>query len=63
MSDTLNLANPLWPNGLKTDSEGYAVFYPLGTNKIPIPATASDWPEGSKLIFPFVYIQLSQTQL
>lgn len=47
--------NPLWPNGMKTDSEGYAIFYPLGTNKIPIPATASDWPEGSKLIFPFVY--------
>lgn len=53
MSNIFN--DPLWPNGMQTDDEGYAVFYPLGTNKIPLPTIASDWPEGSKLIFPFVY--------
>ena len=55
MSDTLNLANSIWPNGMKVDSDGYAVFYPLGTNKIDIPTDETDWPQGDKLVSPFVY--------
>ena len=55
MSDTLNLANSIWPNGMKVDSDGYAVFYPLGTNKIEVPTSSSAWPKGNKLISPFVY--------
>ena len=55
MSDTLNLANSIWPNGMKVDSDGHAVFYPLGTNKIEVPTSASEWPKGDKLISPFVY--------
>jgi len=45
--------NSIWPNGLKTDSEGYVIFYPLGTNKVDI--LTITWPEGDKLISPFVY--------
>ena len=45
--------NSIWPNGLKLDSEGYVTFYPLGTNKIDISTVT--WPDGDKLISPFVY--------
>lgn len=39
MSDTSSLlTNSVWPNGLKEDGEGYAVFYPLGTNKVDVSA-------------------------
>lgn len=55
MSDTLNLANSIWPNGMKVDSDGHAVFYPLGTNKVEVPTSSSAWPKGNKLISPFVY--------
>lgn len=55
MSDTLNLANSIWPNGMKVDSEGYAVFYPLGTNKVKVPTSPAQWPKGNKLVSPFVY--------
>jgi hypothetical protein len=54
MSDTLNLANSIWPNGIKVVG-GHAKFYPLGTNKTSIPQISSDWPKGNKLISPFVY--------
>ena len=54
MSDTI-LSNSIWPNGMKTDSEGYACFYPLGDNKTPIPTSSSEWPKGNKLVSPFVY--------
>lgn len=53
MSDTLNLTDTFWPNGLKEDSEGYAIVYPIGSNKIQVPTI--DWPEGDTLISPFVY--------
>ena len=55
MSDTLNLANSIWPNGMKVDSDGHAVFYPLGTKKVQVPTSSSKWPKGDKLISPFVY--------
>ena len=55
MSDTLNLANSIWPNGMKVDSDGHAVFYPLGTNKIEVPTSCTQWPKGNKLVSPFVY--------
>ena len=55
MSDTLNLANSIWPNGMKVDSDGYAVFYPLGTNKVNVPTSLSEWPKGNQLVSPFVY--------
>lgn len=55
MSDTNNLNNSIWPNGLQVTDEGYAIFYPIGTNKIEVPTKSSDWPKGSKLITPFVY--------
>ena len=55
MSDTLNLANSIWPNGMKVDSDGYAVFYPLGTNKVNVPTNSSEWPKGNKFVSPFVY--------
>ena len=55
MSDTLNLANSIWPNGMKVDSDGYAIFYPLGTNKVNVPTSSSEWPKGNKLVSPFVY--------
>ena len=47
--------NSIWPNGLQVTDEGYAIFYPIGTNKIEVPTKSSDWPKGSKLIAPFVY--------
>ena len=53
MSDTLNLTDTFWPNGLKEDSEGYAIVYPISSNKIQVPTI--DWPEGDTLISPFVY--------
>lgn len=52
-NDYFNLPNSVWPNGLKRDEEGYNIFYPLGTNKVDI--TTITWPEGDKLISPFVY--------
>ena len=55
MSDTLNLANSIWPNGMQVDSDGHAVFYPLGTNKVEVPTSLSEWPKGNKLVSPFVY--------
>lgn len=55
MSDTLKLANSIWPNGMKVDSDGHAVFYPLGTNKIEVPTSSTQWPKGDKLVSPFVY--------
>ena len=55
MSDTLNLANSIWPNGMKVDSDGHAVFYPLGTNKLNVPMSCTQWPKGNKLISPFVF--------
>ena len=51
----LTLNDELWPNGIKKDNEGYAVFYPMGTNKTTIPVDSSDWPTGDKLISPFVF--------
>ena len=51
----LNLNDELWPNGIKKDNQGYAVFYPIGTNKTTIPVDSSDWPTGDKLISPFVF--------
>lgn len=47
--------NSIWPNGLKADTENYAIFYQLGTNKVPVPSDISEWPAGNKLISPFVY--------
>lgn len=38
MSDISFLANSIWPNGIKVDADGHAVFYPLGTNKIEVPS-------------------------
>lgn len=55
MSDTLKIANSIWPNGMKVDSDGHAVFYPLGTNKVKVPTSSSEWPKGNKLVSPFVY--------
>ena len=55
MANNENLSNSIWPNGIKTDSEGYAIFYPLGTNKISVPSTTEEWPAGDKLISPFIY--------
>ena len=55
MSDTLNLANSIWPNGMKVDSDGHAVFYPLGTNKVNVPTSSTQWPKGNKLVSPYVY--------
>ena len=55
MSDTLKLANSIWPNGMQVDSDGHAVFYPLGTNKVEVPTSSAQWPKGNKLISPFVY--------
>lgn len=49
----MTLDNSKWPNGIKEDAEGSAIFYPLGTNKTNI--TDVNWPEGHKLISPFVY--------
>ena len=46
-------ANSIWPNALKTDSESYVIFYPLGTNKVDI--NTVKWTKGDKLITPFMY--------
>ena len=46
-------SDSVWPNGLKKDDDGYAIFYPLGTNKVDIDTVV--WPSGDKLISPFVY--------
>lgn len=51
--DYYTLKNSIWPNGIKRDEEGYNIFYPLGTNKVDI--TTITWPEGDKLVSPFVY--------
>ena len=53
MSKTSNPPNSVWPNGLKVDSEGYAIYYPLGTNKVDI--STVEWPVGDKIVTPFVY--------
>ena len=54
MSDIFN--NSIWPNGLQDATEGYPVFYPLGTNKVEIPDGINImWPDGDKLIGDFVY--------
>ena len=53
MIDYFNPPNSIWPNGMKDDPDGYAVFYPLGTNKVDISTVT--WPEGDTLISPFVY--------
>ena len=55
MSVTSKLTNSIWPNGMDVDSEGYAMFYPLGTNKVDIPTNSPYWPKGDKLISPFIY--------
>ena len=55
MSDTFTPSNSIWPNGIQVDSDGYALFYQMGENTIDVPSTVSAWPEGSKLISPFVY--------
>lgn len=54
-NDYFNPPNSIWPNGLKKDDEGYAVFYPLGTNKVDVPTNSPHWPKGDKLVSPFVY--------
>ena len=54
MSDNAILANSIWPNGIKVDADGHAVFYPLGTNKIEVPSE-DEWPKGDTLVSPFVY--------
>ena len=54
MSDNAILANSIWPNGIKVDADGHAVFYPLGTNKIEVPSE-DKWPKGDTLVSPFVY--------
>lgn len=53
MATIIDPPNSVWPNGLKVDSEGYVTFYPLGTNKVD--TTTVDWPNGDKLVSPFVY--------
>ena len=55
MSVTSKLANSIWPNGMDVDSEGYAMFYPLGTNKVDIPTNSPYWPKGDKIVSPFIY--------
>lgn len=55
MSDTLNLPNSIWPNGMITNSDDCDVFSPLGTIKVAVPTSSSGWPKGDKLISPFVY--------
>ena len=54
-TDNFNPPNSVWPNGMKVDADGYAIFYPLGTNKVAVPTSLSEWPKGIKLISPFVY--------
>ena len=47
--------NSITPNGIQKDADGYAVFYPMGTNKVDIPKNSPHWPKGNKLIGQFVY--------
>ena len=54
MSDVSNLKNSIWPNGVKKVN-GYAVYTPLGENKVDIPTNIPQWPKGDKLVSPFVY--------
>jgi hypothetical protein len=49
------IKNSIWPNGMGIDSDGYAVFYPMGTNKVEIPKNSPHWPKGNKLKGSFVY--------
>lgn len=55
MSNSKINKNSITPNGIQVDSEGYTVFYPMGTNKINIPSNSPHWPRGSKLKGLFVY--------
>ena len=55
MSNSKINKNSITPNGIQVDSEGYTVFYPMGTNKINIPSNSPHWPKGSKLNGSFVY--------
>ena len=55
MTNVFNPTNSIWPNGIKVDSDGYGIFYPLGTNKVDVPTESSAWPDGDTLISPFVY--------
>lgn len=55
MTNSFIPPNSVWPNGMQTDDDGYANFYQLGTNKVAVPTSSSDWPKGNKLISPFVY--------
>ena len=52
---TYNLKNSIWPNGMEVGENGRKVFKQLGVDKIPVPTNTSDWPEGDKLVSPFVY--------
>lgn len=53
MNDTLY---NIWPNGIKEDANGNAIFYPLGDNKTTIPdGVDKTWPEGNALIGNFVF--------
>lgn len=52
-NDYFNPPNSVWPNGLKRFGAGYVTFFPLGTNKVDI--STITWPEGDKLVSPFVY--------
>ena len=55
MADTLILDNSIWPNGMVTNSDDIDVFSPLGTIKVTVPTSSSEWPKGDKLVSPFVY--------
>lgn len=55
MSNRTIIDNSIWVNGIQKDSEGYTVFYPLGTNKVEIPKNSPRWPKGNKLIGQLVY--------
>ena len=44
MSDTFTPPNSIWTNGMQVDSDGYAVFTPLGENKTDVPSSSSTWP-------------------
>lgn len=49
------IKNSIWPNGIQVDENGYAIFCPMGTNKVDIPKNSPHWPKGSKLVGSFVY--------
>ena len=55
MSNSKIFNNSISPNGIQKDVDGYAVFYPMGTNKVDIPKNSPYWPKGSKLVGSFVY--------